>query len=49
MGLHFNIVTWGEAFTDLLLQVVLPNQLTPGNLGSVGGRPGCRYLIYTRP
>lgn len=49
MACHFNIVAWGEAFTDLLLQVVLPNQLTPGNLGSLQGRLGCRYQIYTRP
>lgn len=47
VGHHFITVTWGTLFTDLLLKVLLPNQLTPGNLGYFRGKPGCRYKVYT--
>ena len=47
MHYHFITVTWGEVFTDLLLRVMLPNQLTAGNLGFFRNRPGSRYRIYT--
>ena len=48
MDYRFVTVTWGDQFTDLLLDVMLPNQLTPGNLGYFRGHPGCVYRIFTR-
>lgn len=47
MGFHFICITWGELFTDLLLKLMLPNQLTEGNLGYFRDKPGSRYKIYT--
>jgi hypothetical protein len=47
MQYHFVNVVWGERFTDLLIKVILPNHLTPGNLGHFRDKPGCRYRIFT--
>ena len=48
--LHFHFITgvWGESYTGLFLQAVLPNQLTPGNLLFFRDKPGAAtYKIYT--
>ena len=41
------IVVWGEQFLRLFLDVCVPNQLTPGNLGALP--PGSRYRVFTTP
>ena len=48
--LHFHFITavWGEAYTDLFLELVLPNQLSAGNLLFFHDKPGsATYKIYT--
>lgn len=45
--LHFITAVWGEAYTRLFLDVVLPNNLSAGNLGSCRGRAGTRYRVFT--
>src|SRR5262245_53129182 len=32
MRFRFTTVVWGKEYTELFLKVVIPNQLTPGNL-----------------
>lgn len=49
MRFDFNMVVWGESYVDTLLEAVLPNQATPGNLGAFRGAEGCRYRIFTQP
>ena len=44
--IHVCIAVWGKEFIELLLDVTVPNQLTPGNLGALP--PGCRYRLFTR-
>lgn len=46
---HFITPVWGEKYIDTFLRLSLPTQLSPGNLGWLGGRPGISYNIYTRP
>jgi hypothetical protein len=41
------VAVWGPAFRPLFLDVCLPNQLTPGNLGALP--PGSRYRLFTSP
>ncbi len=43
----FDVVTvvWGTEFRQLFLDVCVPNQLTPGNLGALPA--GSRYRIFT--
>src|SRR5262245_59512147 len=45
----FDVVTdvWGRPYVDLFLDVAVPNQLTPGNLGALPA--GSRYRVFTRP
>ena len=31
-GLYFMTPVWGEAYTKLFLDIVIPSQLAPGNL-----------------
>ncbi|MEM6750373.1 MAG: hypothetical protein AAF612_07880 [Planctomycetota bacterium] len=40
-------VVWGEPYTRLFADLVLPTRLSPGNLGALQGRPGDRYTVYT--
>lgn len=48
LHLHFITAVWGRAYTDLFLQVVLPNQLSPGNLLYFRDKPGsATFKIYT--
>lgn len=48
LHLHFITAVWGRAYTDLFLQVVVPNQLSPGNLLYFRDKPGsATYKIYT--
>ena len=42
---HVVTVVWGAEFRRLFLDVCVPNQLTPGNLGALP--PGSRYRIFT--
>jgi hypothetical protein len=49
MRFDFNMVVWGDSYVATLLDAVLPNQATPGNLGAFQGAEGCRYRIFTRP
>lgn len=39
------IAVWGPAFTRVFLDVCVPNQLTPGNIGALP--PGSRYRVFT--
>ncbi len=48
-GYHFVTPVWGEAYTKLYVDVVIPAQLAPGNLPCFRNVPNCRYVIYTRP
>jgi hypothetical protein len=48
MRFDFNMVVWGDSYVATLLDAVLPNQATPGNLGAFTGADGCRYRIFTR-
>ena len=43
---HLLTAVWGEAFIELFLDICVPNQLTPGNLGAMP--PGSRYRVFTR-
>lgn len=46
---HFVVPLWGEKYAEEFIQVTLPNQLSPGNLGAFRGRSkGDKYIIYTR-
>jgi len=47
--MHFDFImaVWGESFTDLFLKMILPNQLTPGNLVFFGRQRNATYRIYT--
>jgi len=47
VNFRFVNVVWGDTYTDLFLNVVLPNQLSSGNLGIFRGREGAVYRIYT--
>jgi hypothetical protein len=48
LHLHFITAVWGRAYTDLFLQVVVPNQLSAGNLLYFRDKPGSvTYKIYT--
>lgn len=49
MNFLFNIVVWGDLYTELFLELSLKAQLAPGNLPEfVRKNQGhCRYLIYT--
>lgn len=42
---HAVTVVWGRAYIELFLDVAVPNQLTPGNLGALP--PGSRYRVLT--
>ena len=46
-GLYFMTPVWGEAYTGLFLDVVIPSQLAPGNLPGLYDTERCRYLIFT--
>ena len=48
MKCHFIVAVWGEPYLSNFLDVVLHNQLTPGNLGAFSGNQDCRYRIFTR-
>ena len=48
MKCHFIVAVWGEPYLSNFLDVVLPNQLTPGNLGAFSDNKDCRYRIFTR-
>lgn len=48
-GFHFMTPVWGEAYIRLLLDIVMPAQLAPGNLPGLRDLDRCRYLIYTTP
>jgi len=48
-GFHFLTPVWGEAYTQLYLDVVIPAQLAAGNLPAFKDAPGSRYVIFTRP
>lgn len=43
---HFITVVWGDAYTNLFLDVVMPTQLSPGNLYAFADKPAV-YKIYT--
>lgn len=43
---HFIAVVWGAEYTDLFIEVVIPNQLSNGNLPSFKGLDAS-YYIYT--
>jgi hypothetical protein len=45
---HFITAVWGEAYTELFLRLVLPNQLSAGNLGFFRDKPGsATFKVYT--
>ena len=48
LQLHFITAVWGRTYTDLFLQVVVPNQLSAGNLLYFRDKPGSAlFKIYT--
>ena len=47
MNFHFITPVWGEAYIDLYLNIVLPTQLSPGNLLAFRNEPGAIYKIHT--
>jgi hypothetical protein len=49
LGFHFLTPVWGEAYTRLYVDVVIPAQLAEGNLGAFRHAPNSRYVIYTTP
>src|ERR1700730_10693872 len=48
-GYFFLTPVWGDTFTRLYIDVVIPSQLAPGNLDVFQNEQNCRYIIYTRP
>jgi len=46
-GFHLINVVWGESFTKLFLDVCLPTQLSPRNLGAFRNEKNAVYRIYT--
>jgi hypothetical protein len=46
---YFLTPVWGDAYTRLYLDVVIPAQLAAGNLPAFKDAPGSRYVIFTRP
>ena len=44
---HVVTVVWGLPYVELFLDVTVPNQLTPGNLGALPA--GSRYRVFTSP
>ena len=44
---HVVTVVWGRPYVDLFLDVAVPNQLTPGNLGALPA--GSRYRVFAPP
>lgn len=42
---HVVTVVWGAEYRQLFVDVCVPNQLTPGNLGALPG--GSRYRVFT--
>jgi hypothetical protein len=46
MIFHFITVVWGQEYTDFFTDVVIPNQLSPGNLPAFCSER-CVYKIYT--
>src|SRR5262249_779666 len=46
---HFLTPVWGEPYTRLFVDTVIPAQLAGGKLAAFRGEAGHRYIIYTRP
>jgi hypothetical protein len=44
---HFLTPVWGKAYTKTYLELVMPAQLSIGNLGAFAGDSWSRYVIYT--
>ena len=49
MRFDFNLVVWGDEYVATLLNAVLPNHATPGNLGAFRGQEGCRQDAGPEP
>ncbi len=49
MNYRFITVVWGEAFVKMLVEMAIPNQLSPGNLPSIPNLESSKYVIYTVP
>jgi SAM-dependent methyltransferase len=47
-GFFFLTPVWGESYTRLYVDTVIPAQLANGNLEAFRGEPGNRYIIFTR-
>lgn len=48
MKFHFITAVWGEPYLTQFLKIILPNHLTPGNLGAFSKLSKCRYRIFSR-
>jgi hypothetical protein len=48
-GFFFLTPVWGEAYTSLYVETVIPAQLASGNLPAFHGEHNHRYIIYTTP
>lgn len=46
-GLYFMTPVWGEAYTKLFVDIVIPSQLAPSNLPGLCKRETCKYMIFT--
>ncbi|VAX23830.1 hypothetical protein MNBD_NITROSPINAE03-97 [hydrothermal vent metagenome] len=47
MNFHLIAAVWGKQYTDLFLNVNLPNLLTPGNLEAISSKADCVLKVYT--
>jgi hypothetical protein len=48
-GYFFLTPVWGESYTRLYIDTVIPSQLASGNLPIFRGSSNCQYIIYTTP
>ncbi len=49
MRYHVSTAVWGDSFRELYLDLSLPCQLAPGNLGHFAGSGRLLYSLYTTP
>jgi len=49
MNYRFVTVVWGDAYVEMLINMAIPNQLSPGNLPGMPNLESSNYVIYTVP
>lgn len=48
-AIYFNVVVWGEEFRELMLRLLVPSLLAPGNVPALSNPGNCRFLVVTTP